>query len=43
LLICGSDSACRNNNECGRDYCPSGSSCIDVSSSDFSGCEPSPG
>ena len=42
LLVCGSESACREQAECGRTYCPTGSSCVDVASSDLSGCEPAP-
>lgn len=43
LLICGSDSACGDAEDCGDEYCPNGSSCVNVSETDHSGCEPDPG
>ena len=30
LLVCGSESACRDRDDCGDSYCPAGSSCVDV-------------
>jgi len=41
LLICGSDSAC-DVTDCATDYCPSGSSCVSVSSTTNQACEPEP-
>lgn len=42
LLICGSDSACEDTNDCKDAYCPDGSSCVDVSDTDHRACEPDP-
>jgi hypothetical protein len=43
LLICGSGSACDGDRECARTFCPSGSSCVNVSKTDHQACEPEPG
>ena len=42
LLICGSESSCDELEDCAEDYCPEGSSCVDISESDLNGCEPDP-
>ncbi|MGM0557877.1 MAG: hypothetical protein ACQEVA_15940 [Myxococcota bacterium] len=42
LLVCGSESACDDNGECGENECPSGSSCVDISDTDLRACEPDP-
>ena len=42
LLICGSDTSCADLDRCDDQYCPNGSSCVDISNSDFAGCEPNP-
>jgi hypothetical protein len=41
LLVCGSESAC-DGGECRDDFCPEGSSCIDVGNTDLRACEPNP-
>lgn len=41
LLICGSDSTCPEP-PCQERYCPSGSSCTDISGTDLTACEPNP-
>lgn len=41
LLVCGSESAC-DYDDCQVDYCPDGSSCVDISNSPYKGCEPDP-
>jgi hypothetical protein len=42
LLICGSDSACDEHDDCQEDYCPDGSSCVDVGNTEHLACEPDP-
>jgi hypothetical protein len=42
LLICGSASACDADDDCGVEYCPDGSACVDVSDTEHRGCEPNP-
>ena len=41
LLVCGSESAC-DGSGCPVDFCPTGSSCVEVSGSDLRACEPDP-
>lgn len=41
LLVCGSASAC-DGGQCPDDFCPDGSSCVDISDSDLRACEPDP-
>ena len=43
LLICGSESSCDSLENCARDFCPNGSSCVSVGSTEYRGCEPDPG
>jgi hypothetical protein len=42
LLICGSSHYCPEGFDCDPQWCPEGSSCVDVSNSEFRGCEPNP-
>ncbi len=42
LLVCGSESACDGIDRCSDDYCPDGSSCVSVDSTDLRACEPDP-
>lgn len=42
LLICGSESSCRESEPCGSLYCPQGSACVSVDSTEHRGCEPEP-
>jgi len=41
LLVCGSESACNDGN-CPDDFCPDGSSCVDIADTDLRACEPDP-
>jgi hypothetical protein len=43
LLICGSDHYCPEDAGCGVEWCPEGSSCVNVSETDLQACEPEPG
>ena len=43
LLICGSATACDVDMDCADDYCPDGSSCVNVSQTEHLACEPDPG
>lgn len=44
LLICGSETACADieDDTCEDDWCPGSSSCVSVSNTDASACEPDP-
>lgn len=42
LLVCGSETSCDGDADCADDFCPVGSSCVNVSDSEFDGCEPDP-
>lgn len=42
LLICGSETSCDGADNCADDFCPDGSGCVNVSDSEFDGCEPDP-
>jgi hypothetical protein len=43
LLICGSATSCGGADDCAPAFCPGGSSCVSISNSQFSACEPDPG
>lgn len=42
LLVCGSDYYCPAGTTCSDSWCPYGSSCVSVSNTDLSACEPNP-
>lgn len=42
LLICGSESACRDG-ACEESTCPDGSSCVAIGNTEVRACEPNPG
>jgi hypothetical protein len=42
LLVCGSAHYCAPGQTCDATWCPTGSSCVNVSESDLQACEPNP-
>lgn len=42
LLVCGSSHYCPYDDDCDSEWCPNGSSCVNVSETDLKACEPDP-
>ena len=42
LLICGSETACEGVDDCDSEWCPDGSSCVDIDNTEHMACEPNP-